>query len=511
MSPDMQRRDFLKLLSLIPVAYRFPKSTLSSLPDGSDANYIVIIFDSWTAANTSLYGYPRDTTPNISRLAENAIVYHNHYAAGHFTYPSTSSFLTGVLPWTHKGFYSNTGQELLKEFHTKNIFRLFESHQRFCYTNNLLANSIIQHMDPVIDFHQPPYELSLSKNTWYDELFSTDSDTAILSWVRAMRSAKDGYSNTLLLSRIYEYFKEKFDQKLIHNYPRGIPEQTGKLSFLLETAIDWTIDQIKQQTNPFLGYIHLLPPHDPYRTRIDFYNVFKNDGFLPTPKDYHPLATTGLTHDDQLIHRQEYDEYLLFIDTEFGRLMNAVKRNADLKNTWIILTSDHGEMFERGIPNHETPSFHQPLMHIPLLIFPPGQTERLDIYNPTSTIDLLPTLLHLTNKPFPNWLEGEVLPPFNVNSTPHRSIYSLDGRYTPQLGPYKNGTFMLRKDEYKLTYFFGKDAMYSKLNGEPYYELYNLEEDPEELENLYHPDDRVSKEMFDEMITKAREMKIYPD
>ena len=53
MSPDMQRRDFLKLLSLIPVAYRFPKSTLSSLPDGSDANYIVIIFDSWTAANTS--------------------------------------------------------------------------------------------------------------------------------------------------------------------------------------------------------------------------------------------------------------------------------------------------------------------------------------------------------------------------------------------------------------------------------------------------------------------------
>ena len=70
---------------------------------------------------------------------------------------------------------------------------------------------------------------------------------------------------------------------------------------------------------------------------------------------------------------------------------------------------------------------------------------------------------------------------------------------------------MLRKDEYKLTYFFGKDAMYSKLNGEPYYELYNLEEDPEELENLYHPDDRVSKEMFDGMITKAREMKIYPD
>jgi arylsulfatase A-like enzyme len=232
---------------------------------------------------------------------------------------------------------------------------------------------------------------------------------------------------------------------------------------------------------------------------------------MPIKKPDHPLATKGLSFEDLMIFRQEYDEYLLFVDSEFGRLMDEIKGNKRMENTWVILTSDHGEMFERGIRAHLKPSFHQPLMHIPLLIFPPGQKERLDIYSPTTTIDLLPTLLQITNKPLSDWLEGEVLPPFNPNITKNRSIFSLDGRYTDRFGPYNNGTFMLRKDAYKLAYFFGNDAIYDRFRGKPYYELYHVEEDPEEMENLYHPDDSVSKELFDEMITKMREMRVFPD
>jgi arylsulfatase A-like enzyme len=87
---SISRRDFLKLSSLVPPAFY-------TLP-----NILILIFDSWTRANSSLYRYPRETTPNITRRAEKAIVYHNHYASGHYTYPSTASLLTGVLPWTQK-------------------------------------------------------------------------------------------------------------------------------------------------------------------------------------------------------------------------------------------------------------------------------------------------------------------------------------------------------------------------------------------------------------------------
>ncbi|NIW45510.1 MAG: sulfatase-like hydrolase/transferase [Gammaproteobacteria bacterium] len=508
MKRQLSRRDILKLGSMIPAAYYLPRTSYLPAQNGPAENFIIILFDSWTAYNTSLYNYPRDTTPNISRLSQKAIVYHNHFSAGHFTYPSTASLLTSVLPWTHKGHYSDEGKRIIEEFHTKNIYTLFDTHHRFTYTNNLLANSILLDMESVIGFHHQPHELSISDNLWYDKLFVADSDTAILSWTRAMRSLEDGYANTVFLSKIYEFFKNRYDEKLSQTYPRGIPEQSGKLSFLLEEAIDWTSKQIRQHPQPFLGYVHLLPPHDPYNTRLDFYNIFKDDGFVPIKKPFHPLATEGLTFEDQLIHRQEYDEYVAFVDSEFGRLMEDLEKSNALENTWVILTSDHGEMFERGIPNHATPSFHRPLIHIPLLIFPPGQKERIDIYSNTSTIDLLPTLLHLNHKPFPDWLEGQVIPPFNPNLKEDRPIYSLDGRYNNQFGTYKNGTIMLLKNAYKLTYMFGDKKSYQHLNGQPLFELFNLEQDPEEMENLYHPEDKISKELFEEMTTKMVEKEI---
>ncbi len=65
---------------------------------------VVIVFDAFSAYNISLYGYQRETTPNIARWAERAVVYHNHNAGGNFTIPGTASLLTGTYPWTHRAF-----------------------------------------------------------------------------------------------------------------------------------------------------------------------------------------------------------------------------------------------------------------------------------------------------------------------------------------------------------------------------------------------------------------------
>ena len=87
--------------------------------------------------------------------------------------------------------------------------------------------------------------------------------------------------------------------------------------------------------------------------------------------------------------REQYDEYIAYVDAEFGRLYEYLDQIGELDNTILILTSDHGEMFERGIENHLTAVMYEPLLRIPLLMWIPGRYRRHDIYTPTSSIDIL--------------------------------------------------------------------------------------------------------------------------
>src|ERR1044071_1412857 len=100
--------------------------------DGNNKNIIVLIFDALSAYDVSLFGYQRQTTPNIARLAKRAIVYHNHYAGGNFTSPGTASLLTGVLPWTHRAFRANA--KVAKPFASKTLFSVFQNYYRIAYT-----------------------------------------------------------------------------------------------------------------------------------------------------------------------------------------------------------------------------------------------------------------------------------------------------------------------------------------------------------------------------------------
>ena len=59
----------------------------------------------------------------------------------------------------------------------------------------------------------------------------------------------------------------------------GYPVQYYGL-FILEDAVDLIIDQLSKVQQPFMGYYHLLPPHEPYNPRAEFLNIF-NDGWQP--------------------------------------------------------------------------------------------------------------------------------------------------------------------------------------------------------------------------------------
>lgn len=504
MGPSIHRRDFLKLLSLLPAAFYAGRRRTAAPQSETDLNILILIFDSWTYENSSLYGYPRQTTPNIKKWADRAAVYHNHWAAGHYTYPSTASLLSGVLPWTHKGYWP--GPEMfLPRFETDNIFTLFDTHFLSAYSNNSLAESVIARMGAgTLDLFPPREHLALQQPNFWEPLFKRDRDIYDVSWVRSMDLSEDGFANSLFAARLLGIAQNRLQRRYADLYPRGLPVMVGNFNFLLEESIDWIAAQTAAQPEPFLNYFHLLPPHEPYTTRADYIDLFKDDGYEPIYKPTHPLADQERSREDELALRRGFDEYLAFVDAEFDRLMGMLEQSGQLDNTIVILTSDHGEMFERGIYFHMVPSFHKPLIHIPLLIFTPGQTGRIDIHDLTSTVDVLPTLLHLTGKPVPAWMEGQLLPPYNPSPDPERMVFSADLRHNPKDGPIINGTGMLRYKDWKLTHIFGSEAKYEPLSGE-LYELYNLAEDPEELTNLHGQAPDIETDLIASLTDKIRQ------
>jgi choline-sulfatase len=502
MKDQITRRDFLKLAGALPLTVAASQFINSLDAQPSQPNVILIVFDAFSAYNTSLYGYERKTTPTLSRLAERAVVYHNHYAGGNFTTPGTASLLTGTLPWTHRAF--DLYGLVDKPFVEKNVFAAFQNYYRLAYTHNPVANTLLEQLSGKMDDHVPLADLLLTNDEFITALFGKDENTATVGWTRAVKSKEDGYAYSLFLSRILQALRERSISNLHSQFPGGIPQIAGENYFLLEDAIDWFDNMVRNLSQPFMSYFHLMPPHGPYNTRKDFFGRFHDDGYKPVNK---PLDLFFKEQSDSfellLKKRTNYDEFILYVDHEFGRLMETLESNRLLDNTWVILTSDHGELFERGIAGHLTPVLYQPVIRVPLVIFEPGRTTRQDVYSNTSTVDVLPTLLHITGQKPADWSEGTLLPPFSTAQDAERSIYVLQARKNAKYGPITEATTALIKGQYKLMDFIG----YSELGAQgERTELYDIKNDPEELNDLSTAKRETTTELLNELKQKLAEV-----
>ena len=500
----ISRREFLKLLCLAAMA-----STESSniLPARSPAkakvgsgkpNVLILVFDTLSARHMSTFGYPRQTTPNISKFAERALVYHNHYTAGNFTSPGTASILTGVHPWTHRALqvYGTVSNHLID----KNLFSYCESsHYINTYTHNSVAQILLYQFKDHIDKLEKVDRLCLVGELYSEKFFASDFQSALWSEVILRRSG-EFTPGSLFFSKIdFQYLWRKLlsvAPDYIHDYPEGLPYTTRGLFFNLEHAIDWIQEQVLSLPQSYLSYYHLFPPHGPHRPRSDFINIF-DDGYEPIYKPEHKF-TSGATEELILHDRQKYDEYITFVDSEFGRLYDFMDINGVLDNTIVILTSDHGELFERGIIGHFTQVMYQDLVRIPLLISLPKQTTRQDITTPTSSVDLVPTILSLLGYEIPEMLEGQVLPGLSISKEKqNRNIYIVEGKTNSKFRPLEVGTIAMVNDRYKLVHYLGYSDQVP-------HELYDLENDPEELENQYLHKSTISKEMEFELLEQLR-------
>ena len=495
----LTRRDMIKLLATLPLglaAGRFLPYRGESLVsrETSYSNILILVLDALSASHMSLYGYPRETTPNIDSFAKRCLVYHRHYATGNFTTPGTASFLTGTYPWLHRGLHLNG--TILRNYATRSIFSLLPtSYYRLVYTHNSLVSLLLAQFFQNIDRLLPFEKFGLLDDT-FARRWSPDK-YKIAYWSEHLVRGFDQIPSSLF-GGIFESNRTSTLEKRLNEYqasfPRGIPYTNGqRWYFILEDVVDWLINNLSNLAFPFLGYFHLFPPHEPYHPRREFIDRF-DDGWQIATKPEH-YFTHHVPKDDLIKHRRYYDEYLAYADAEFGRLIKGLEKSGVLDNTILILTSDHGQLFERGIHGHMTPVMYEPLVHIPLLIACPGQKQREDVHSLTSAADLMPSLLHYLGEPIPTSCEGQLLPGLGGRGFSDRCVFALDAKESSKWGLLEKGTAAVWQGHYKMIHYFGYNG-YDNID-----ELYKLDDDSDELKNIA----RANPDLVSELKAALRE------
>ena len=165
----------------------------------------------------------------------------------------------------------------------------------------------------------------------------------------------------------------------------------------------------------------------------------------------------------------------------------------------MVVLSDHGQLFERGVHGHQSRLLYDQGIHVPLMISLPGQTTRQDIYEPTSNVDLLPTLVDLTGGENPAQLDGRLLPGLGGDAASERSVFCVDAKESSAYRPLDVATFTIIKGNYKLLLHTGYAGF------ENIVEMYDLQSDPEEMNDLSKADAVITKQLLDELLAAREE------
>ncbi|MGI6578469.1 MAG: sulfatase-like hydrolase/transferase [Eubacteriales bacterium] len=401
----------------------------------------------------SIQGYAGNNiirTPNLDRLASEGVVMTDAYTSCPLCVPARMSFLSGQLP-------SSTGVLGNMTSLSSNIATYVHSLASIGYETVLcgrmhfvgpdqrhgFSKRIAKETTPL--YHNRPASLAEERK-----------DFAItFAEFGAIRYMGAGSSPTL------EYDRYVFEEAL-----KYLDEDHEKPQFLC---------------------VGTYSPHFPYIAPPDLYDYYYDRVPMPDDTfeyDEHPIFTNKLRDTDPEVVRAARAAYYgmtEFLDINIGLVVEKwnefLVRNG--RQGIIIYVSDHGDQNgERGFYGKTT--FYEASAHIPMLITGSGIPAGKTIDTPTSIMDLGPTICELVEAPIPPDQEGKSLMPQIVGDSADedRAVISellLGSGDNRSLGR------MVKWRNYKFITFSG----YEKHD-----QLFDLEQDPLELENVIsrHPE-----------------------
>ncbi len=252
--------------------------------------------------------------------------------------------------------------------------------------------------------------------------------------------------------------------------------------------------------DPFFMYIAFNAPHDPRQSPqeyLDKYPVEKMAvpvNFLPEyPYNEGMKSGRGL-RDEKLapfprteyavkVHRREYYSLITHLDTQVGRVLDALEASGKADNTYIFYSADHGlAVGHHGLIGKQNMFDHS--VRVPLMVVGPGIPKGKQIDTRVYLQDIMRTSLDLAKAEVPEHVQFKSLMP---------AIEGKEGSgYDSIYGAYLDGQRAVTNGEYKL-------ILYPLV---PKALLFNLKEDPEEMENLLEDPqyEAKAKELFQDLL-----------
>lgn len=452
-------------------------------------NIVLITMDATRADHLSCYGYPKLTTPNLDKLAKKGVLYKNAYATDSWTVPSHASIFTGMYPTKHGAHrspihrdYNSSQSQRGKE---SSSGELFETEIRKLSDENITLAEILSEKGyrtaGIIGGIMCSSIWGLAQGcNYYDENFPTVAIDIKLFLI--YRVVNLFFPLTDFFAQ-YGYCTKRVASSLNKSAFRWLEKNHGQSFFLFINYID-----------PHSPYVP-PPPYNGYFGKIDRSRILK---FNP-PGDVSYITALsilgdavnnkayGLTPEEKKFMKEfivsQYDGEICYVDHCLGLLLERLKALKIYDNTLIIVTADHGQAFGEHNQMYHDMTLNEEVLRVPLIIKYPSTFPRPGIVEKrVSLVDLFPTILSLLDYPIPSGIDGEVL---------ENSDHPIIAEHYPDSVKVMKHDKRSRRElkaiyQRKYKYIWASNG----LN-----ELYNLEKDPGEEENLIQKLPHKAQEM----------------
>lgn len=435
-------------------------------------NIILIMTDQQRYDTIQALGFPYMDTPNLDRLVEEGVALTNCFCTAPSCAPSRAALFTGGYPHS-TGVFKNadkwprTWVEDLAEsgYHCVNIGKmhtypyqaLYGFHERYVVENK---------------------DRYLEGRYFFDE------------WDKALHARGLPKPGRIMYRNLKDY------RERMGAFEWELPEDMHPDMFVGGMAT-WWIDRYPKTTPLFLQ-IGFPGPHPPYDPPLRYAEPYlKKD--LPIPvvseKDLtsqpppflalrkhnseidHDSVVFSLNPSQEQLHRLRayYLANVTMIDEKIGEILQALEAKGYLENAVVIFTSDHGDCL--GDHGHiQKWTMYDEIVKMPAIIWSPGRFDggqRLD--NLYSQIDIGATILELAGLQAPANMEAEsLIPALESRDTEGRKYVFAEHSRDAILQETEFMT-MVRTKDWKLVHFLD----------EPFGQLFDLKNDPKEVNNLW--------------------------
>lgn len=427
----------------------------------SRPNIVYMMFDQAKASAMSFMGNEMEATPFCQRMADRGWVFDQAYAAAPVCTPSRASVHTGTFPLVHQV----TCHQNRAPFNLPQLAELLQGGGYY--------TAAAGHYEP---------ERNLSRG-WHEQSPMHERGPLYESWKAHIESGRNDVA----------WSSGGIDSDRADGNAARLTDRMLRM-----------LAQAERSGQPFFLHMCYDDPHPPYFVPRPYDTMFERSR-MPVAPQGDPARLPGWHHkaraevgtdeasdDDARRVLAIYLGMIRYIDDEMAKIHRALEESGHLENTWIILSSDHGDYTgEKGLFN-KSESLYKCLLHVPLVIVPPKRADEPGprrISDLVSTVDLFPTILKLAGIEPPrnqgidlvDWVREGASEPIRDE------VFAQIGDYHGYIGtswptgmPASGRHKSLTQSARTATKAYVRDPD----NGD---EAYDLETDPHELVNLLNP------------------------